>query len=65
MSSDERTNDRPIHSIFSPKINAKSFLSFCVKQGKDIWVSGRFTPLLEYSFPPKITFAFIVFFMIL
>ena len=56
------TNESPIHSIFSSNINSKSFLSFLVKQGKEIRVLGKFTPLLDFKSPPKTTLSLTLFF---
>ena len=49
ISSADLTNDSPIHSIFSLCINAKSFLSFLVRLGKDIIVSGKLTPFFDVT----------------
>ena len=58
MSLDERTKDKPIHSIGCVKTNSKSTRSFFVKQGCEIFVFGKLTPLLEESGPPCRTLAF-------
>ena len=56
------TKESPIHSISSSMIKDKSSLSFMVKQGSEIVVLGKFTPLLDFNSPPKTTFNFTLFF---
>ena len=50
------TKDRASHSIFSFNINFRSFLSFVVRHGSDIFVLGKFIPLKELSVPGTTTF---------
>ena len=64
-SSADLTKESPIHSIFCSKRKLRSSLSFFVKQGNEISVFGRFTPLFDCNRPPKTTFSFTLFFPLL
>ncbi len=64
-SSADLTKESPIHSIFCSKRKLRSILSFFVKQGNEISVFGRFTPLFDFNRPPKTTFSFTLFFPLL
>jgi putative ABC transport system permease protein len=52
----ERTKERAIQSMFWLRAKRASSMSFSVRLGSDILVSGRFTPFLEERIPPLITF---------
>ena len=58
-SSADLTKERASHSIFSFNTNFKSFLSFGVKHGSDIFVLGKLIPLYELKIPGTTTFAII------
>ena len=57
MSVTERTKESPIQSKSLSSAKSKSRKSFFVKQGREIFVFGRFTPFLEESVPPEMMVA--------
>ena len=57
-SSASLTKDNATQDMLWLKTKSKSSRSFFVKQGSDILVFGKLTPLLELSAPPKTTFVF-------